>query len=68
MKLCDTYEQIFSRTLPESELYRLNHGMLPQKNGAYTVSEPLAELILAVSYTHLEPKLPLITQLIRPKQ
>ena len=46
MKLCDTYEQIFSRTLPESELYRLYHGMLPQKNGAYTVSETLAELIL----------------------
>lgn len=24
MKLCDRYERIFSRTLPESELYRLN--------------------------------------------
>ena len=43
--LCDTYENIFSRTKPESELYRLNHGMLPEKDGWITLSEPLAELI-----------------------
>ena len=28
MELCDYYETIFSRTKPESELYRFNHGLL----------------------------------------
>ena len=28
MALCDEYEHIFSRTLPESELYQLNAGTL----------------------------------------
>lgn len=45
LKLCGSYEKIFSRTLPESELYKLNHGMLPQEDGWITLSEPLAELI-----------------------
>lgn len=45
INLCDTYENIFSRTKPESELYRLNHGMLPEEDGWITLSEPLAELI-----------------------
>lgn len=31
LKLCDKYEKIFSRTLPESEIYELNHGTLPQE-------------------------------------
>lgn len=43
--LCDTYEKIFSRTLPESELYQLNNRMLPEENGYITISEPLAELV-----------------------
>lgn len=45
MALCDEYEKIFSRTLAESELYRLNHGELSQENGVVTLSEPLAELV-----------------------
>lgn len=44
MALCDTYEKIFSRTMEESELYQLNHGLLAQKNGAYLLSDELAEL------------------------
>lgn len=46
MALCDKYELLFSRTNPESELYKLNHGLLPQsKDGYYTVSEELYEII-----------------------
>ena len=45
MELCDDYEKIFSRTLPESELYRLNAGTLPQEDGAFIISDTLAELI-----------------------
>lgn len=42
MDLCDHYEQIFSRTDPESELYQLNSGKLPRsKDGYYTVSKDL---------------------------
>lgn len=44
LALCDKYEKIFSRTLTDSELYQLNHRGLPLENGAYTLSEPLAEL------------------------
>lgn len=44
--LCDRYELIFSRTNPESELYQLNHGLLPtSKDGYYTVSEELFSII-----------------------
>ena len=39
MKLCDRYERIFSRTLPESELYRLN------ETKEMDVSDELLELI-----------------------
>ena len=45
MELCDQYEQIFSRTRADSEVYRLNHGTLPQKDGWYVLSEECAELI-----------------------
>lgn len=48
MKLCDKYEAVFSRTMPGSELYQLNHRELPPVPGtstAYSVSEELAELI-----------------------
>lgn len=46
MALCDKYELLFSRTNPESELYRLNHGLLPLSNdGYYTVSDELYEII-----------------------
>lgn len=46
MALCDKYELIFSRTNPESELYKLNHGTLPQSvDGYYTVSDELYEVI-----------------------
>lgn len=45
MNLCDRYERIFSRTLPESELYQLN------KSKEMEVSDELLELIrLGVDY------------------
>ena len=45
MALCDKYERVFSRTLPESELYQLNAGTLPQEDGAFILSDSLADLI-----------------------
>lgn len=46
MALCDKYEMIFSRTKPDSELYKLNHRLLPQsEDGYYTVSNELFEVI-----------------------
>lgn len=46
MALCDKYDMIFSRTNPESELYKLNHGMLKQSaDGYHTVSDELYEVI-----------------------
>ena len=46
MALCDKYELIFSRTNPESELYKLNHGLLPQsKDSYYIVPNELFEAI-----------------------
>ncbi len=46
MAICDKYELLFSRTNPESELYQLNHGMLPQSEDGYsTVSKELFEVI-----------------------
>ena len=46
LALCDKYELIFSRTNPESELYLLNHGLLPRsEDGYYTVSEDLYHAI-----------------------
>ena len=45
LELCDKYEKVFSRTKEDSELYQLNHGLLPQENGWYMLSEECAELI-----------------------
>lgn len=45
MELCDQYEQMFSRTLETSELYRLNHGELADADGVSHLSPELAELI-----------------------
>lgn len=45
MALCDEYEKIFSRTRPDSELYKLNEGTLPQEDGYYILSEECAALI-----------------------
>jgi len=46
MALCDKYELLFSRTNPESELYKLNHELLPKSaDGYYTVSGELYEVI-----------------------
>ena len=50
LALCDEYERIFSRTLEESELYRLNAGELPEEDGGYTLSDPMAELTAAGLY------------------
>lgn len=55
MELCDRYELIFSRTDPDSELYRLNHGLLPiSEDGFYTVSDDLYQAVkLGKSYALL---------------
>jgi len=46
LALCDKYELLFSRTNPESELYRLNNRLLPiSSDGYYTVSDELYEII-----------------------
>lgn len=45
MALCDRYEKIFSSTRADSELYQLNHGELPRKDGWYVLSDECAELI-----------------------
>lgn len=45
MELCDKYEKIFSRTRPDSEIYKLNAGTLPQEDGYYILSDECAELI-----------------------
>lgn len=45
LDLCDKYEKIFSRTDPDSELYKLNHRTLPQKNNVYQVSDELRTVI-----------------------
>lgn len=34
--LCDKYEKIFSRTRPDSEIYQLNEGTLPQEGPGIT--------------------------------
>ncbi len=46
MALCDRYELLFSRTNPESELYKLNNSLLPcSEDGFYTVSPDLYDVI-----------------------
>lgn len=45
MELCETFEKQFSRTEPDSELYRLNHRELEYGSRGYKVSESTAELI-----------------------
>lgn len=48
LNLCRSYENIFSRTAPDSELYRLNHREISQ------VSDDLAEVIaLGLDYAQL---------------
>ncbi len=48
MELCASYEDVFSRTSPNSELYKLNHRELPSVEGkehTYEISPELASLI-----------------------
>ena len=48
MNLCDKYENVFSRTASDSELYKLNHRKLTPVEGTedtYQVSDDLAELV-----------------------
>lgn len=45
LALCDRYEKLFSRTLKTSELYKLNHQVLPEKDGFYDISPETASLI-----------------------
>lgn len=43
--LCDTYEELFSRTKKSSEIYQLNHRTLKQTEDSYLLSAETAELI-----------------------
>lgn len=43
--LCDKYEALFSRTMESSEIYKLNHGTLPQEADGFLISPETAELI-----------------------
>lgn len=43
--LCDKYEELFSRTLKSSEIYRLNHKTLPKEKNAFLLSPETADLI-----------------------
>jgi thiamine biosynthesis lipoprotein len=48
MAICDKYEQIYSRTLETSELYRLNHRQLPNPSDnkdSFMVSKELADIL-----------------------
>lgn len=48
LAICDKYEQIYSRTLETSELYKLNHGLLEKvkgKGNRYIVSEDMADIL-----------------------
>lgn len=45
LELCDKYENLFSRTKASSEIHQLNQGTLPQKNGAFLLSDKTSELI-----------------------
>ncbi len=46
MALCDKYENLFSRTNTSSELYQLNHSLLPKdENGFAAVSNETYEII-----------------------
>ena len=46
MEICDKYENVFSRTDENSELYMLNHGLLKKDSDGYMqVSDELYQLI-----------------------
>lgn len=45
LALCGQYEKRFSRTLESSEVYQLNHRLLPKDGSHYTVSSDTANLI-----------------------
>ena len=45
LDLIADYEGIYSRTLESSELYQLNHGQLPMKNGGYIISNELKDIL-----------------------
>ena len=49
-KLIHDFELIYSRTSSDSELYKLNEHQLPQKNGVYTVSDDLADILSKAYY------------------
>lgn len=53
MAICDKYEQIYSRTLETSELYRLNHGLLKavkENQNIFLISDELADIFEAGLY------------------
>lgn len=65
MELCETYENLFSRTDPDSELYRLNHRQLPETSRGYEVSDDTARLIKKGWSTAACPAAPSILPLLR---
>ncbi len=53
MELCDEYEALFSRTIPDSEISRLNAGELAESNGISPLSEP-TQALLAEAFRYSE--------------
>ena len=45
LDICQKYEDLVSPTLKTSEIYRLNHGELPEEDGYYQLSSETADLI-----------------------
>ena len=45
LEICQKYENLVSPTLKTSEIYRLNHGELPEEDGFYQLSSETADLI-----------------------
>ncbi len=43
--LISKYELVYSRTDKDSELYKLNHRLLPMEDNAYLISEELSDLL-----------------------
>lgn len=43
--IINKYDLIFSRTNENSELYKLNHGLLPHDGLSYTISDELADIL-----------------------
>lgn len=48
LAICDQYEQLFSKTNPDSELYKLNHGLLSMDSLGYATVSPETYQLIAL--------------------